>query len=105
MSDKSIRDEVAELAEAVRDLKDREVADTLRDLRAEVEKLRAERGAHHCHGCSCTHVHWYPNTWTHPATVTYPSYVTFGSGVSTVSASGSLTTNAVGVTTALSLTN
>jgi hypothetical protein len=59
MSDKSISDEVAALAEAVRELKDREVADTLRDLRAEVEKLRAEREAHHCHGCTCMHIHWH----------------------------------------------
>ena len=78
MSDKSISDEVAALAEAVRELKDREVADTLRELRAEVEKLRAERAAHHCHGCACTHVHWYPNVWT--GTVTYPQTWTVSSG-------------------------
>ncbi len=74
MPDKNLRDEITELTEAVRELKDREVADTLRDLRAEVEKLRAEREAHHCHGCSCMHIHWYPNTW-YPGTVTYPNYV------------------------------
>ena len=76
MPDKSVRDEIAELAEAVRELRDREVADELARLRAEVEKLRSEKTAHHCHGCSCTHVHWhYPTTWTYPATVTYPNYV------------------------------
>ena len=66
MSDKSIRDEVAELAEAVRDLKDREVADTLRELRAEVAKLRAEREAHQC---TCTHIHW--QTYPAPGCVPY----------------------------------
>jgi len=59
MSDKSVRDELAELAEAVRELRDREVADELRSLRAEVEKLRAERAAHHC---TCAHIHWYTST-------------------------------------------
>ena len=58
MADKDFRDEVADLAAAVRELKDREVADTLRDLRAEVELLRAERAAHHCHGCTCMHIHY-----------------------------------------------
>ena len=100
MSDKSISDEVAALAEAVRELKDREVADTLRDLRAEVEKLRAERAGHHCHGCACTHVHWYPNVWT--GTVTYPQTWTVTSGGAPY-----VTTNvaAGGVTTLSSLTN
>lgn len=102
MSDKSISDEVAALTEAVRDLKDREVADALRDLRAEVEKLRAEREAHHCHGCACTHVHWYPNTWTYPGSGVYPNYVvTCGSGVTNVSTSG----YAAGNTTTLGLSN
>jgi len=59
MADKDVRDEVADLAAAVRELKDREVADTLRELRAEVEKFRTEREAHHCHGCTCTHIHWH----------------------------------------------
>jgi hypothetical protein len=88
-SDKSLRDDVAELAEAVRELRDREVADTLRDLRAEVAQLRAERTAHHCHGCSCTHFHWQPYTWTLPGTVTHPNY-TVTSGTST--AAGTATT-------------
>lgn len=70
MADKSIRDEVADLAAAVRELRDREVADELRSLRAEVEKLRAEREAHHCHGCSCMHIHWYP-TYPVPAAQPY----------------------------------
>ena len=73
MTAKNLRDEITELAEAVRELRDREVADTLRELRAEVEKLRAERATHHCHGCTCGHVciHYgtqlfgtSPNTWT-----------------------------------------
>jgi hypothetical protein len=75
MPDKNLRDELTELTEAVRELRDREVADTLRDLRAEVEKLRAERAGHHCHGCACTHIRWQPYTWTVPGTVTYPNYV------------------------------
>jgi hypothetical protein len=68
MPDKNLRDEITELTEAVRELRDREVADTLRDLRAEVEKLRAEREAHHCHGCSCMHIHWqpYPYSYVQP---------------------------------------
>lgn len=75
MADKSVRDELAELTEAVRELRDREVAAEMASLRAEVEKLRAERSAHHCHGCSCTHVHWHSGTWTYPGTVIYPNYV------------------------------
>src|SRR5208282_5761344 len=55
MPDKNLRDEITELTEAVRELRDREVADTLRELRAEVEKLRAERNTRQC---TCTHVHW-----------------------------------------------
>jgi hypothetical protein len=75
MADKSVRDEIAELTEAVRELKDREVASELAGLRAEVEKLRAERATHHCHGCACMHIHWQPYTWTGTGTVTYPNYV------------------------------
>ena len=76
MSDKSISDEVAALAEAVRELKDREVADELRSLRAEVEKLRAEREAHTCHGHAvcCSHVHC---NWGHCGCFTVHGY-TFG---------------------------
>jgi ribosomal protein L29 len=81
MPDKNLRDEITELAEAVRELRDREVADTLRELRAEVEKLRAERNAHQC---TCTHIHWQtypagPYTWMLPYTVTCGSgYVSSG---------------------------
>jgi hypothetical protein len=103
MTDKKVSDELAELTEAVRELKDREVADTIRELRAEIEKLRAERAGHHCHGCSCTHIHWhYPATWTVPGTITYPNYVVT-SGTNTIT-----TTNAaagVGSTYTLSLGN
>ena len=74
MADKSVREELAELTEAVRELREDEVTAELRRLRAEVEKLRAAKDGHHCHGCSCMHIHWYPNTWTYPATVTYPNY-------------------------------
>ena len=86
MTDKSLRGEVAELTEAVRDLRDREVADTLRELRAEVEKLRAERGAHHCHGCTCTHIHW--QTYPIPGCAPYVRYGTVTSGTSTASVGG-----------------
>ena len=55
MTDTSLPEEVAKLTEIVRELRDREVADMLRKLRAEVEKLRAERAAHQC---TCTHIHW-----------------------------------------------
>ena len=88
MPDKSLRDEAAELVtEAVRELRDSEVAEALRDLRAEVEKLRAERAAHSCHGHCCSHGHcnwghcgcWIthsfttmlPNVWVSPYQVTY----------------------------------
>ena len=50
----SLRDDVAELTEAVRELRDREVAETIRELRAEIAQLRAERSGH----CGCTHIHW-----------------------------------------------
>ena len=105
MSDKSIRDEVAELAEAVRDLKDREVADTLRELRAEVEKLRAERAAHHC---TCTHVHWYQQTYPIPGCAPYVQPQIWY-GTVTTGTSGCVTTNAAAgcnpAVTTLSLTN
>jgi hypothetical protein len=80
MSD-DIRDEVAKLAEAVHALRDREVADELASLRAEVEKLRAERDSHACHGhCSHSHCSWghcncfLVHTYMYPltGTVTYP---------------------------------
>jgi len=88
LPDKNLRDELTELTEAVRELRDREVASELAALRAEVEKLRAERSAHHCHGCSCMHIHWYqPSTWT---VGTYPHYVVT-SGTSTATG-GYLTT-------------
>lgn len=65
---KTVRDELASLTEAVRELRDDEVTAELRRLRAEVEALRAAKAAHHCSGCSCVHVHWhtFPNTWTYP---------------------------------------
>jgi hypothetical protein len=30
-----------------------ELAEAVRELRAEVASLRAERALHHCHGCGC----------------------------------------------------
>jgi len=72
---KRLRDEVAELSEAVRMLRD---------------ELAATRMAHQC----CHHVHytytptpWYPNT-------TYPYVVTCGSGggISTATIPGTVTT-------------
>lgn len=94
---KDVRDELAELTEAVRELRDREVAGELASLRAEVEKLRAERAAHHCVGCKCMHIHWHsPYTWTAPGTVTYPNYVVT-SGTSTMTT----TNTSGGVTLAL----
>lgn len=89
MSDKNLRDEITELAEAVRELRDREVADTLRDLRAEVEKLRAEREAHYCHGCTCTHIHW----TTYPVIQCAPAYPQVWYGTVTTGTSGYTTTN------------
>jgi hypothetical protein len=93
MTDKSVRNELAELTEAVRELRDREVAGELRSLRAEVEKLRAERVSHHCHGsqwhcnwghCGCFTFHSYTATYPNTLTVTCgtPSIVTYG-GTST----------------------
>lgn len=109
MPDKSVRDELAELAEAVRELREDEVAAELRRLRAEMESLRAERAAHHCHGCSCTHIHWHPYTWTVPGTVTYPNYVvTCGADTNSVTTTYGVTTNAaagVGTTYSLALGN
>ena len=57
MADKSVREELAELTEAVRELREDEVTTELRRLRGEVERLRAERAVHHCHGCHCGGIH------------------------------------------------
>lgn len=100
MTDKTLRDEVAALTETVRELRDREVADTLRELRAEVEKLRADRASHHCTGCSCMHIHWYqqqaypipgcapvyPQVWC--GTVTSGGTSDFAATVTTAAAAG-----------------
>jgi hypothetical protein len=105
MPDKSVRDELTELTEAVRELRDREIADTLRDLRAEVEKLRAERTAYQC---ACTHVHWYTQTYQIPGCAPYVQpqiwYGTMTSGTSTASAVGTGYQSA-GSTTMLSTGN
>ena len=76
MADKSLHDEVTELTAAVRELRNRELAETVRELRAEVEKLRAERAGH----CGCTHVHTYPG-WVYP----YQPYTVTCGGASYVS--------------------
>lgn len=73
MSDdrKSVADEVAELTEAVHELRDREVADELARLREEVAALRAGKDSG-CHGhCTCIHWHYTPTPW-YP--VTQPVY-------------------------------
>jgi len=92
MSDKSVRDELTELTKAIHDLREREVAEELAGLRAEVEKLRAERVSHHCHGCSCMHIHWHPYTWSVPGTVTYPHYVVTSGSASATATGAYLTT-------------
>jgi len=69
---KHLRDEVAELSEAVRELR---------------QELAASRNVHGCHGCHCGHTHWWPS-WTWSPTVT------------TSVSSGYVTTNAVDTTTA-----
>jgi hypothetical protein len=83
VADKSLHDEVTELTAAVRELRDRELAETVKELRAEVEKLRAEvekLRAERAGRCGCTHVHTYPG-WFYPY---QPYTVTYG-GVSHVS--------------------
>jgi hypothetical protein len=96
MTDKSLRDEAAELVtEAVRELRDGDVAEALRDLRAEVEKLRAERAAHTCHSChGCTGMHIHCN-WGHCGCWTvhsYSPYVQTPAWYGTVTAGGSYST-------------
>lgn len=80
MPDKNLRDEITELTEAVRELRDREVADTLRELRAEVEKLRAERAAHQC---TCTHIHW--QTYPVPGCAPVFPQIWYGTDINTFS--------------------
>ena len=99
MTDKTVREEIAELTTAVHDLRDNEVAAELRSLRAEVERLRAERATHHCTGCSCTHVHWYPQyqPLVAPGCAPQPTQVWYGTGTSGVAPDFTMTaTNNVG---------
>lgn len=79
MPDKTVRDELAELTTAIQDLRDNEVATELRNLRAEVERLRAEQGAHHC-GCTCTHLNITPAPYVPPASApwVYPTQIWCG---------------------------
>ena len=81
---KTVRDELASLTEAVRELRDDEVTAELRRLRAEVEALRAQKAAHHCTGCACVHVHWtsYPGTWTIPGCAPQPTQIWYGTATS-----------------------
>lgn len=85
MSDKKLRDEIGELTEA------------MRELRGEMEKLRAERTAHHHCGhshcnwghCWCSTVHGYAF-----GSVTYPGTWTVTSGATgTVTATNGYLTN------------
>ena len=86
MTGKKLNDEIADLTEAVRELRDREVSDTLRDLRAEVERLRAERATHHCIGCKCMHIQWYPQTYPLPGCAPVPLQIWYGNTFSTTNA-------------------
>ena len=87
MPDKSLRDEAAELVtEAVRELRDSEVAEALRDLRAEVEKLRAGQAGCRCHGCTCTHIHW--TTYPVPGCAPYQLPQVWYGTVTTTNTSG-----------------
>lgn len=80
---KPVRQELAELTEAVRELRDREVADEIKALRGEIERLRAEKAPHTCCGHSCVHWHYWPSV-TYPATYTLPNTVICGSGYASV---------------------
>jgi hypothetical protein len=87
MSDtKTVPEELAELTEAVRELRDRQVADEIKALREEIERLRAKEtapapsccGHHHC---GCVHWHYWPSL-TYPYTVTYTQPATLTMGAS-----------------------
>ena len=106
MPERKISDELAELTEAVRELRDREVAAEIRELRGELEKLRAEREHHHCNGCHSGHVTWvYPyTTWPSQAWISQPYTVTCGDGYSSVTTTNTTAGYNPTVTT-LSLTN
>ena len=74
---RSLPEEVAELTEAVRELRDREVAAALERLRQEIAALREQQaqactGHHGCH-CGCWHWHVTP-TWVYTAGAAQPFY-------------------------------
>jgi hypothetical protein len=123
MTDSKItRDDLDDLLKAVRELRDSEVADVVRDLRAEVERLRAEKAApvpvpvpcvhvchcvlHHCNWghCGCWTFHSYGYVPTYPLTggVWYGT-VTMGTGMASTAATplgGNYTvTNTAGINT------
>lgn len=83
MSDKTTREEIADLAEAVRELRDREIAGELARLRAD---LRA--GAGHCCGW---HHPVYPFTWTTGGTAITCGGTPGITSVNSVAASSALT--------------
>jgi hypothetical protein len=104
MADDKNPADVASLIEAVRDLKDNEVANALRELRAEVAQLRAEHNGHHCCGA---HVHapfaphgYLPAAYplVSPGFEVTPYRVTCQSGANITESSGYVTmTNALSV--------
>ena len=94
MADKGVRDELAELTEAVRELRDDDVTAELRRLRAEVEHLRAERAAHHCIGCQCMHIHYWPayQTYPVPGCAPQPTQIWYGTVTSGSAGTGGTST-------------
>ena len=94
MADGKVREELAELTEAVRELRDREIAGEIRELRAEIEKLRAEKALHHCHGCSCVHVTWTSPAWT-PTPYVPPYTITCGDTSTSIAAGSAISVPAV----------
>jgi hypothetical protein len=70
-----------------------ELAEAVRELRAEVAAFRAERAAHHCHGCGCRAWSYYPYPLT-PQPYPVPYTVTCDTPLN-LCASGLMMTTAV----------